>query len=229
LYNSPLKTSVVERIGLVDPMHWQQISRTVNGVAVDSEQIRLMVESVIKGLELCESDVLLDIGCGNGALSWILAANCKFVTGIDPNYEFLKVASSYSESEHRLEFESGSLPLGLVASQRDLIYNKALIYGVFAYVHSPKVALEELRKKYSKLGRVYVGQIPDASRKSFFTKGTFTADRLSRFEDSIGSWFEPSEFVQMAKEAGWEASLVQMPKSFYSAHYRFDAILRPAA
>ena len=46
---------------------WGQIRRTVNGVPVDEEQIKLVVETIIKELKLNAKDTVLDLCCGNGA------------------------------------------------------------------------------------------------------------------------------------------------------------------
>lgn len=48
---------------------WGQISRTVNGEPVSEKDIGEIVTAIRQGLELESSDVVLDIGCGNGALS----------------------------------------------------------------------------------------------------------------------------------------------------------------
>ena len=48
---------------------WGQVMRTVNGKPVGEEQIQMIIDSVISTLEITESDVLLDLCCGNGALT----------------------------------------------------------------------------------------------------------------------------------------------------------------
>ena len=42
---------------------WGQIRRTVNGVAVDEEQIKLVVDTIIKAIKLNKKDTVLDLCC----------------------------------------------------------------------------------------------------------------------------------------------------------------------
>jgi len=48
---------------------WRQVRRTINGKPVDEAQIQLIVQQIVSVLCLVPTDRLLDIGCGNGALS----------------------------------------------------------------------------------------------------------------------------------------------------------------
>lgn len=48
---------------------WAQVKRTVNGQPVSQEQIDMIVARVKSGLILQRGDKLLDLACGNGALS----------------------------------------------------------------------------------------------------------------------------------------------------------------
>src|SRR5262245_10350175 len=49
--------------------YWGQVKRTVGGQPVSQEQIDLIVAAVKRGLQLGPEDTLLDICCGNGALT----------------------------------------------------------------------------------------------------------------------------------------------------------------
>jgi cyclopropane fatty-acyl-phospholipid synthase-like methyltransferase len=49
--------------------YWGQVRRTVNGKPVAETQIAMIVNAIQLGLELESSDKILDIACGNGALS----------------------------------------------------------------------------------------------------------------------------------------------------------------
>src|ERR1700730_11993251 len=49
--------------------YWKQIRRTVNGEPVDEAQIGLIVNAITDALSLRRDDLVLDLACGNGALS----------------------------------------------------------------------------------------------------------------------------------------------------------------
>ena len=48
---------------------WGQVRRTVNGKPVSDAQIALIVAAIRDGLQFSKEDVVLDLACGNGALS----------------------------------------------------------------------------------------------------------------------------------------------------------------
>ena len=52
---------------------WGQVRRHAAGQPIDEEQIALTVGAIHDALQLQPKDVLLDLGCGNGALSARLA------------------------------------------------------------------------------------------------------------------------------------------------------------
>ena len=41
----------------------------------------------------------------------------------------------------------------------------------------------------------------------------------------IGIWRSESELRELVAKAGWKLEIATMPKEYYAAHYRFDAIL----
>lgn len=221
-----IPTEVVRRISATDPERWSRISRTVNGVPVDIDQIRMLVEAIFDGLALAETDVLLDVGCGNGALSAILAPVLFRLCGFDPDVVLLEEAQELCQETSKICLHRGSLPDAIPQCDASSTVSKALIYGVFAYVPDPMEALRNLRLTFPNLNAIFIGQLPDYTRKEIFLKGCDSPGRLASLEQSIGRWFKASEIVELSKIAGWSAEIRRMPLSFYSAHYRFDVVLR---
>lgn len=222
-----LPPEILDRVARVSPVHWQQIARTVNGEPVDNDQIILLAEAIVNALELRRGDSLLDIGCGNGALTWILAPMCADVVGVDPEAGLLSIANDSYGGKSHLRFAKGGLPNDMPALPESARFTKVLLYGVFAYVPNPVDALEVIRVCYPSVERLFIGQIPDASRKAAFMARAGSQERLRRLDEAIGAWFTQDSFASMARRAGWDASLAVMPSNFYSADYRFDALLRP--
>src|SRR5579863_3993990 len=56
--------------------YWQQVRRTVNGKPISETQIMLIVKAITIGLSLNTADIVLDLACGNGALSSYLFDEC---------------------------------------------------------------------------------------------------------------------------------------------------------
>jgi len=55
--------------------YWAQVRRTINGEPIDGAQIALIVKAITAGLSLKQGDSVVDLGCGNGALSSYLFDN----------------------------------------------------------------------------------------------------------------------------------------------------------
>ncbi len=61
----------------------RQVGRTIDGQPITEQQIELDVAAVRTALELNPRDCLLDLCCGNGAITHRLAASCGFTFGVD--------------------------------------------------------------------------------------------------------------------------------------------------
>src|SRR5687768_4849570 len=94
---------------------WGQVRRTVNGKPVSQEHIDMIVAGIRAGLQLQPKDCLLDLACGNGALSRYFFSECAGFLGVDfseylisvaqknfarPDYEFTVAdVAAYTRSE----------------------------------------------------------------------------------------------------------------------------------
>ena len=72
---------------------WGQVKRTVNGTPVTQDQIDMIVDAVIKQLHLDLEDTLLDLCCGNGALSTLFFKYCKGGLGVDFSEYLISIAN----------------------------------------------------------------------------------------------------------------------------------------
>ena len=208
---------------------WGQIRRSVNGQPVSEKQISLLVASIISGLELTTDETLLDLACGNGALSARLFKYCRALHGVDLSEFLITTAKSNFEKFPNYNFSQEDLIAFLGNDINPQIYNKALCYGSFAYLSekAANLALCLLAKRYKNLERVFIGNLPDyALRHRFFTQEVPPDSDLKEHTTSIGVWRSEDEFVQIATYAGWEVEIRRMDKAFYSARYRFDAVLK---
>jgi len=55
---------------------WGQVRRTIYGRRVTEEELAVIIAAVMNGLELAPDDNLLDLMCGNGALTARLFGSC---------------------------------------------------------------------------------------------------------------------------------------------------------
>src|SRR5690348_16761296 len=73
---------------------WGQVKRTVNGNPVPEEQIEMIVQAIASGLDLAEDDVVLDLCCGNGALTTRIFQRCKGGLGVDYSKFLIEIANT---------------------------------------------------------------------------------------------------------------------------------------
>src|SRR5262245_37058383 len=73
---------------------WGQVKRTVGGQPVSAQQISLIVDAIRSGLALAPDDTLLDLCCGNGALTTHLFEVCSGGLGVDYSGFLIEVAKA---------------------------------------------------------------------------------------------------------------------------------------
>lgn len=214
------------------PRHefWSQIRRTVNGNPVDQSQINLILNAIQTNLHIHASDCLLDIGCGNGALSSLIAKPPTQLVGIDNSEYLISIAKEFFEDKPRIIFHYNEVKQFLYLQQADesLKFTKAICYGVFSYLSSDNIhdLFKQIGTKFTNISKVYIGNIPDRSRvNNFFVNSKPAELNLDSHESSIGKWWNQIDLAVLANQYEWDIHFYQMPKVFYGSMYRFDALL----
>lgn len=207
---------------------WGQIRRTVNGKSVDEVQIAMIVGRICEKLALQKGDVLLDLACGNGALSSRLFERLNGYHGVDFSARLIEVANKYFAVPPRYTFANSGAAEYTEEETDPLRYNKVLCYGSFSYFrpeHAINI-LRELNKKYSNVTHIFIGNLPDkALADRFYGVGKVNSLELVDNESPIGIWRTRDEFIELAQDHGWSAEISTMPEDYYAAHYRYDVLL----
>lgn len=207
---------------------WGQVRRTENGQPVTEDQIELIVHQMIEALSLGPDDVLLDICCGNGALSDRFFDRCSGGVGVDYSETLVEIARKYF-SRPSVTYEEGEAVEFLSGAEAPERFTKALVYGSFNYF--PRAAAEQmltaLRKRFTGVDRLVIGNVADAAHLEAFFGDRYEPGIEERPDSAIGIWWSRPAFMALAQRAGWSAEFRRMPEAFYARHYRFDAVLRP--
>ena len=230
----------MERIALVDYKEhpkscapddfWGQVKRTIGGKPVDQAQIDMIVSACLGGLDLQADDVLLDLCCGNGALSRLIFEHCSGGLGVDFSQVLINVAKTNFERPGREHYLLGDVVEFVSTYPDPQRFTKAVCYGSLQYLPRGAVGsmLRTLRTRCPRLQRLFIGNVPDRARAaSFFGDRPYDKAILDDPTAAIGIWWSKEEFHAVALELGWNVEFCRMPRKYYNAYYRFDAILLP--
>ena len=207
---------------------WGQVKRSVKGVAVSQDQINMIIGAIRDGLCLRKEDVLLDIGCGNGALSRYFFDDCNQLFGIDFSEYLISVAKTNFEKPPFYIFKEIDAVNYVDWEQETGRFTKALCYGCLPYLSSKgaEYVLQRLSERFLNITSIYIGNLPDKERAHlFYEKGTDFNRVLEDSASPIGIWRSKTEMTKLALATGWNVRFHNMPDNFYAAHYRYDAIL----
>lgn len=206
---------------------WGQVRRTVQGVPVSDEQIKMIVDTIRSALDIKQDDTLLDIACGNGALSQRLFDSCSEYLGIDLSGHLISVAKANFEALPHYQFLQQGAAEYVRSEYMPARFSKVLCYGSFPYFPAADASevLRTLFEKFSNVQSVFIGNLPDKDRAAEFYKKEPNVEELADCCSQIGIWRTRSEFTKLASDAGWHVKLSTMPAGFYASYYRYDALL----
>lgn len=207
---------------------WGQVRRTVQGKPVSEEQIKMIVATIKSNLALKPGDILLDLACGNGALSYLLFDACTEYQGVDLSECLITVAKKNFEALPHYRFTIQGAEEYVRQEPKPERFTKALCYGSFQYFPASDAAevLRKLFEKFSNVQTVFIGNLPDKDRATeFYKENSPTIDELRDCYSQIGIWRTRDEFADLARNFGWKVKFSTMPAEFYASHYRYDALL----
>lgn len=211
---------------------WAQVKRTVHGQPVSDAQITLIIQEIKRQLDLAPQDHLLDLACGNGALSQLLTDSCASLLGVDISAYLIEVAQKHFAQPPRVSFIESDVTAYLRTETDPLRFTKAVCYGSFMYFPDDvaHASLHLLGERFTNVQTVFIGNLPDRDRvDAFYTQRQPKPGELDDPQAQIGIWRTRQTFVDMAAAAGWETTFSNMGDEFYSTHYRYDALLRRPA
>lgn len=109
--------------------------------AADPQQ-RVMLDTYLSELQLPSAAIALDVGCGTGAVSRILAEmpGVREVVGIDPSPVFIEKARELGKGSSRLSFQTAD---GLAVPFPDMSFDLVVFHTTLCHVPDPEQALRE--------------------------------------------------------------------------------------
>lgn len=212
-----------------DPNDFQgQVMRGLHGKSVGPDQVAMIVDAIEKRLDIGPHDVLLDLCCGNGAITDPIFARCRGGLGVDFTPYLIEVAkTNFERLPGRVYLLADTLEF-VETTEDTKRFTKALCYGAFQCLPESKAigVLAALRRRFPNLQRMFIGNLPDLNRVGvFFERDIPSPEELKRHDTRLGIWRTEQEIAKLAAGSGWRTEVSRMPSAFYAAHYRFDATL----
>jgi hypothetical protein len=209
---------------------WGQVKRTVNGKPVTQDQIDMIVQVACNTLNLSKNDRLLDLCCGNGALTRYFFDACSGGLGVDFSEYLINIAKNNFIKRSDEKFLLQDVVEFAKTYEYPKLFSKAICYGSFMFL--PHEAAYDLlyyiRRRFPRISKIFIGNLPDKSKMDhFFSKHAYTPGVENDPGSPIGIWHDEREFILMSKKTGWKTVITRMPPEFYGSHYRYDAILTP--
>lgn len=208
----------------------EQVGKTVNKKPISRKQFEKIVACIRENLDIKPDDDLLDLCCGNGIITWSIAAHCKSIIGVDYSSKLLDIARRYHTKEG-IEYINGDIrDAGVLLKGK--VFGKAYMYEALQHF-SPEdlpTILDNLRNLLKRPFFFLAGSVPDNERKWDFYD---TEERRKEYKlrvkagnEAIGTWWEKPVIREICEKRGLEVEFFPQDKTLHTAHYRFDMLIR---
>lgn len=207
-----------------------QVGKTTLGEPVPMEQLRLLARHMRQALALQPSQRCLDLGCGNGLLTSLLASHVNTVTAVDYSRPLLRVARAQFSAPNvsYLHHDVTTLTADWVPAGH---FCRAWSCELMQHLslEGAERLMGWLRGHMGSGGRVLLAGIPEQERLRAFYNTEARYERYRRRMaagiEQIGTWWQPQQLKKLATQHGLIATRLAQPKELYTAHYRFDLLL----
>lgn len=208
-----------------------QVGKTVGGKVIPSNQFKKDIDEIVFNLSLNKNDVLLDLCCGNGILSYQLSSYVKQTIGIDFSKIYIENANKYCKKDN-IDYREVDL---LNSNELKKILNeyqpnKILMNDCLAYFEPNN--LKSIVSELSELSvTILMSGILDQSKKWKFyntlkRKLFYLADVIFfNNRSGIGYWWTKKEITTIADDNKFKATFFEHYQENHMAHYRFNAKL----
>jgi len=224
--------AVGEWAGPLDFM--EQVKRTVCGQPMSASQVVLSAEVARTALDLDQSDIVLDLGCGNGLVTIRLAEACRAVYAVDYSQDLIEIARRHYAAPNLTYVHCEATEL--TAAQLDNLRPSkvAMIAGLQYFTVA---MLERLLATIGTLtdgsAPVFFSDVPDVDHIQDFyntpARWAYYEQQRAMGTEPMGTWWDRRHLAELLRSAGYAAEFRRQAANRYAAYYhRFDLLARPA-
>lgn len=208
-----------------------QVGKTANRAPVSKEVFESLVNDVIQKLDLKSSDILLEMCCGNGLLTYPLSQIVQQIYAFDFTESLIEAALKYKSNDN-IEYVAGNAKEDFtkIFKEELPVIHKFLINDSTSYFTPEE--LEKIIERIftiSKDFKFYLTNVPNNENKWNFYN---TPERKSNYEKAvqsgdiflggIGRWWEKSEFISIAEKFNLKIEIFDMSNEY---SYRMSILL----
>ena len=195
-----------------------------------------IADDIIQKVGFQKEDTVLDVCCGNAALTKRIAPHCKKIHGVDFSKVLIRTAEKIKKGENVANMQ---LHLSDALKVDELFeagtFDKAYCYFSFQYFNEQtrELLLEKLLRVTKPDGSIFIGDIPDKTRRWKFYNSPlqFYREKISRLlqfkegECDLGWWIDPAEITEWCKRKRLNVTILSQ-NNLPHAHYRFDVLIK---
>jgi len=210
----------------------KQVGYTVQGRPITDDQFHHIVRQVRQRLGLESTDRVLDLCCGNGLVTHLLALHCQEILGIDFSQSLLNVARRNHCPDNVLYRHLNVLNLDQLRRNHANMFNKVNMVAGLQYIKRKdfQSLLENLLQLTTEKRVILLAHVPDRSRKWIFYN---TPKRVLAYyyrslthQETIGTWWDREEISRIGERLGMQCEFHDIHPSLHLSQYRFDVTLR---
>ncbi|MEZ4828486.1 MAG: class I SAM-dependent methyltransferase [Bacteroidia bacterium] len=206
-----------------------QVARIKDRQPLPEAQTRRIAGYIAQQLDLQPGHSLLDVCCGNGTLTRLLAENSLTVRGVDISPEQINQANIHSSAPNISYQVADATQL---TSQVQEKFDRINLYFSFQYLDSYKkgrAAIREMATLLKPGGKILIGDVPDHAKLSVFFPSQMARFRyrISHFlgRHPMGKFWKEAEIQKICWEVGLTCEKRTQPGDLPYAAYRVDYVM----
>ncbi len=196
----------------------------------DFESTRITASHIVDTLDIVEKDTLLDLCCGNGIITEMIAEQCYSITGIDQSEVLIKDAKDNNKSKN-VRFIVGDV-MRLSSYFENETFNKIYLQFSFQYFDKKglgKQLIKEALQLLDKGGKLFIGDIPDKNKLFVFyntiPKLFYLITSKLRNKNPMGKFWKKNELYKICEELNVKGHPIKQSSDLPYSWYRFDFLI----
>ena len=207
----------------------RQVGKTFHGETISPQQLQAIIAEIILKTGLTSDDIVLDVCCGNGLLTSIIAKECSFVTGVDFSRPLIDIARGSFGRENIRYFCLSALDINPAILQLSAPYTKVYMYEALQHFREDQfpAVLDALLSVAAPNAVFLFASVPDIEKLWSFYDIQHKEEYIQRMNegnDPLGTWWSKAYIAETCDLLGLRCSFLPQDPCLHTAHYRFDFV-----